>query len=47
VAAAWPDGAIVNDNTLHAYVARIRRKLKEVGAAEAVDTVRGVGYVLR
>ena len=47
VAAAWPDGAIVHDNTLDAYIARIRRKLREAGAAEAVETVRGVGYVLR
>jgi two-component system response regulator MprA len=47
VATAWPDGAIVHDNTLDAYIARIRRKLRDVGAPEAVDTVRGVGYVLR
>jgi two-component system OmpR family response regulator len=47
VSAAWPDGAIVHDNSLDAYIARIRRKLREVGAAQAVETVRGVGYVLR
>jgi two-component system, OmpR family, response regulator len=47
VAAGWPDGAIVHANTLDAYVARIRRKLRETGADEAVETVRGVGYVLR
>jgi two-component system OmpR family response regulator len=47
VAAGWPDGAIVHDNTLDAYVARIRRKLREAGAPEAVETVRGVGYALR
>jgi len=47
VAAGWPDGAIVHSNTLDAYVARIRRKLREAGAEEAVETVRGVGYVLR
>ena len=35
VAAAWPDGAIVHDNTLDAYLARIRRKLRDVGVAEA------------
>ena len=33
VAAAWPDGAIVHDNTLDAYIARIRRKLRDVGRA--------------
>ena len=47
VAAAWPDGAIVHDNTLDAYIARIRRKLRDVDAGPAVETVRGVGYALR
>jgi two-component system OmpR family response regulator len=47
VAAAWPQGAIVHDNTLDAYVARIRRKLRDIDAPEAVETLRGVGYVLR
>ena len=44
IAAAWPDGAIVQDNTLDAYVARVRRKLRDVGAEIAVDTAHGVGY---
>ena len=47
VAAGWPDGAIVHDNTLDAYLARIRRKLRAAGAPDAIETVRGVGYVLR
>jgi two-component system OmpR family response regulator len=47
VAAGWPDGAIVHQNTLDAYIARIRRKLREIGAPQAVETLRGVGYVLR
>jgi two-component system response regulator MprA len=47
VLAAWPDGAIVYDNTLDAYMARLRRKLRELGAEEQIVTVRGVGYVLR
>ncbi len=42
IAAAWPDGAIVHDNTLDAYLARIRRKL----GAGTIETVRGVGYRL-
>jgi two-component system OmpR family response regulator len=46
-AAAWPHGGIVHDNTLDAYIARIRRKLREIGTPQAVETVRGVGYVLR
>jgi two-component system, OmpR family, response regulator len=47
VATAWPDGAIVNDNTLDAYIARLRRKLRDVGSAEEIVTARGVGYALR
>ncbi len=44
VAAAWPDGAIVADNTLDAYVARIRRKLELIDSPRAIKTMRGVGY---
>jgi two-component system, OmpR family, response regulator len=46
-AAGWPDGAIVHDNTLDAYVLRLRRKLTEVASGDSLETVRGVGYVLR
>jgi two-component system response regulator MprA len=45
--AAWPDGAIVHDNTIDAYIHRLRRKLTEVDSGESLETVRGVGYVLR
>ena len=46
VASAWPDGAIVHDNTLDAYVARLRRKLRELGRGDALATAHGVGYRL-
>jgi len=46
-AAAWPHGGIVHDNTLDAYIARIRRKLRDLGAPDSLATVRGVGYILR
>jgi two-component system response regulator MprA len=46
-AAAWPDGAIVHDNTLDSYIRRLRRKLADVDPSSAIETVRGVGYVLR
>src|SRR3954451_6140968 len=46
-AAGWPAGAIVHDNTLDAYVARIRGKLRDAGAPSVVETARGVGYTLR
>jgi DNA-binding response OmpR family regulator len=47
VRAAWPDGAIVHDNTLDQYVARLRRKLREVSADAAIATAHGVGYRLQ
>lgn len=47
VSAAWPDGAIVHDNTLDAYVAKLRRKLRDVGSPDVIETARGVGYCLR
>jgi two-component system response regulator MprA len=43
VAAAWPHGAMVSDNTIDSYVRRIRRKLEPLGVA-TITTVRGVGY---
>lgn len=42
--AGWPDGAIVSENTLDQYLARVRRKLGAVGTTTRVETVRGVGY---
>jgi two-component system response regulator MprA len=47
IAAGWPDGAIVHDNTLDAYVARLRRKLRDASAEVTIETSRGVGYRLR
>ncbi len=43
VAAAWPHGAMVSDNTLDSYVRRIRNKLESLDL-EGITTVRGVGY---
>lgn len=42
--AAWPDGAIVHDNTLDVYIARVRRKLRAVDGCPRIGTVHGVGY---
>jgi two-component system response regulator MprA len=47
VAAAWPDGALVHDNTLDAYIARLRRKLRALTDEQRIETARGVGYSLR
>lgn len=43
----WPHGAIVYDNTLDAYIARLRRKVCTLPGAPQIVTVRGVGYSLR
>jgi two-component system response regulator MprA len=47
VAAAWPDGAIVNENTIDSYVRRLRVKLAAVESPVELVTVRGVGFALR
>jgi two-component system response regulator MprA len=44
VRAGWPHGAFVRENTLDAYLARLRRKLKQLEAAPEITTVHGVGY---
>jgi len=44
IRAAWPEGAIVYDNTLDQYVARLRRKLRAVESEAEITTARGVGY---
>jgi two-component system OmpR family response regulator len=46
VRAAWPDGAVVHDNTLDVYLARLRKKLKSLPEAPEITTVHGVGYRL-
>jgi len=46
IRAAWPHGAYVRDNTLDAYVARLRRKLALLPSAPAITTVHGVGYLI-
>jgi two-component system response regulator MprA len=44
VRAAWPHGAFVRENTLDAYIARLRRKLRALPSRAAIATVHGVGY---
>jgi two-component system response regulator MprA len=46
VRTAWPHGARVRDNTLDAYVARLRKKLGELPGTPGITTVHGVGYIL-
>lgn len=46
VAAGWPDGAIVSENTIDSFIRRIRRKLDSIAAPVEIETVRGVGFRL-
>jgi two-component system response regulator MprA len=43
---AWPHGAIVHDNTLDVYIARLRRKLRTLPQSPTIATVHGLGYRL-
>jgi DNA-binding response OmpR family regulator len=44
IRSGWPYGAIVHDNTLDAYVARLRRKLRQLTGAPEIETLHGIGY---
>ena len=46
VAAAWPDGAIVSDDTVDSFVRRIRTKLASIGSPASVKSVRGGGFTI-
>ena len=46
VAAGWPEGAQVSDNTLDQCLTRLRRKLREAGSALTIGTARGIGHRL-
>ena len=46
IAAAWPDGAIVSDNTVDSYIRRLRSKLAELDVAASIETIRGVGFTM-
>jgi two-component system response regulator MprA len=46
VQTGWPHGARVRDNTLDAYVARLRRKLGSHESAPRITTVHGIGYTI-
>lgn len=47
VAAGWPDGAIVSENTVDSFLRRLRVKLEQVEAPVTIETVRGVGFAAR
>ena len=42
----WTNGMYIDGNTLYVNVGRLREKLGQIGAADFIRTVRGVGYRL-
>jgi two-component system response regulator MprA len=46
ISAAWPDGAVVHDNTLDVYISRLRRKLRKLPTETTIYTAHRVGYRL-
>lgn len=42
----WDDKSFVDENTLNVNIARVRKKLEEIGLSDALETVRGTGYKL-
>lgn len=42
----WEDHHFIDDNTLNVYITRVRKKLKDLGVGDVIDTLRGAGYRL-
>ena len=43
----WEDESFVDDNTLTVNVARLRKKLEQLGLQSFIGTQKGVGYFVR
>ena len=42
----WESDSFIDDNTLTVNVARLRKKLEEVGIEDMIKTRKGIGYVV-
>lgn len=42
----WNNEEFINDNALTVNISRLRAKLKNIGCEDAIDTRKGVGYIL-
>lgn len=40
----WQDGQFIDENTLNVNIGRLRKKLADIGAADYLETKRGMGY---
>ena len=43
----WEDESFIDDNTLAVTIARLRKKLKQIGLEEFIVTKKGMGYSVR
>lgn len=46
IARLWESDAFIDENTLTVNVARLRKKLAQIGMEEAVVTKKGIGYMV-
>ncbi|SHK33026.1 response regulator transcription factor [Paramaledivibacter caminithermalis] len=46
IKALWDDESFVDDNTLTVNINRLRKKLKELGCSDYIETIKGEGYKL-
>lgn len=44
--ALWNNEEFINDNALTVNISRLRTKLKSIGYEDAIDTRKGMGYIL-
>lgn len=42
----WESDSFIDDNTLTVNVARLRKKLEEIGIQDMIKTRKGIGYVV-
>ncbi len=42
----WDNAEYINENALTVNMSRLRNKLKEIGYEDAIDTRKGLGYIL-
>ena len=42
----WSSDIFVDENTLSVNITRLRKKLTAIGAKNAIETKRGIGYIL-
>lgn len=42
----WDNEEFINDNALTVNISRLRTKLKNIGYDDAIDTRKGIGYIL-